>query len=163
MATRSAVNQDQAAGPAAWYREPGVLTRRVMNPLVAMCTRLGLSIWGSRILEVRGRRSGELRSVPVNVLSHEGAQYLVAPRGVTQWVRNLRAAGRGSLRKGRTRTAFAAVELEDGAKAAILRAYLRRWKAEVGAFFDGVGPESSDDELAAIAASHPVFRLEVVH
>lgn len=141
------------------YRAPGVLSRRVMNPLVTLATRLGLSVWGSRVLEVRGRRSGELRRVPVNLLVHEGHEYLVAPRGVTQWVRNLRAAGEGALRLGRARRPFVAHELPDDEKVEVLGAYLARWKAEVGAFFDGVGPDAPDEELARLAPRHPVFRL----
>ncbi|MCC5951336.1 MAG: nitroreductase family deazaflavin-dependent oxidoreductase [Acidimicrobiia bacterium] len=141
------------------YRPPGFVTRRVMNPIVAFLTRRGISVWGSRILEVRGRRSGALRRVPVNVLTLDGVDYLVAPRGVTQWVRNLRAAGEASVRVGRRHTDVVAHELDDADKVPVLRAYLARWKAEVGAFFDGVDDTSTDDDLARIAPRHPVFRL----
>ena len=75
------------------YHAPGTFTRRVFNPMVARLTRWGISVKGSRVLEVRGRTSGELRSTVVNLLDVDGARYLVAPRGETQWVRNLRAAG----------------------------------------------------------------------
>jgi deazaflavin-dependent oxidoreductase (nitroreductase family) len=123
--------------------------------------RSGISLLGSRILEVRGRSSGEPRRTPVNLLAVDGARYLVAPRGETQWVRNLRAAGEGRLLLGRRGEPFTAVELQDNAeKAPILRAYLKRWKAEVGVFFDGVGPDSSEPELLAAAAKHPVFRIQ---
>lgn len=142
------------------YRAPTSFDRRVMNPLVAGLTRLGLSVWGSRVLEVRGRKSGEPRRVPVNLLSFEGGRYLVAPRGHTQWVRNLRAAsGEGTLLLGRRREPFTATEVPDAEKEPILREYLRRWKWEVGQFFDGVGPDSTAAELARIAPDHPVFRL----
>jgi deazaflavin-dependent oxidoreductase (nitroreductase family) len=145
------------------YRAPGWFTRRIFNGLVAAATRLGLSVWGSRVLQVRGRTSGELRTNPVNLLSFDGNRYLVAPRGETQWVRNLRAAsGEGALRLGRHREAFRATEMADDAKVDVLRAYLRRWKAEVGVFFDGVGPDSPDEEVARIAPNHPVFRIEDV-
>jgi deazaflavin-dependent oxidoreductase (nitroreductase family) len=142
-------------------KRPGWFTRRVFNPLVAAFTRLGLSVWGSRVLEVRGRTSGEWRRTPVNLLSLEGERYLVAPRGETQWVRNLRASGgQGRLRVGGRCEDFTASEVVDaGEKAAITRAYLKRWKAEVGVFFDGVGPDSSDEELLAEVPKHPVFRL----
>ncbi len=141
------------------YQAPDWFTRNLFNPLVEVFTRLGLSFWGSRILEVRGRKTGEWRSNPVNLLTVDGIDYLVAPRGHTQWVRNLRAAGRGRLRLGRRVSAFEATELADADKAAILRPYLQRWKWEVGQFFAGVGPEASDDELLAIAPDHPVFRI----
>ncbi|MGZ4389563.1 MAG: nitroreductase family deazaflavin-dependent oxidoreductase [Gaiellaceae bacterium] len=142
------------------YRAPSSFDRRVLNPLVAGLTRLGLSVWGSRVLEVRGRKSGELRRTPVNLLSLEGERYLVAPRGHTQWVRNLRAAGEGRLLVGRRREPFTATELPDAEKEPILREYLRRWKWEVGQFFGGVGPDSPAAELERIAPDHPVFRLD---
>jgi len=111
-------------------------------------------------LEVRGRKTGQPRQVPVNLLTLEGDRYLVAPRGETDWVRNVRADdGRLALLLGRKRDQLRAVELDDSEKVPVLRAYLKRWKAEVGVFFDGVGPDSSDEELAAIAPRHPVFRL----
>jgi len=83
----------------------------------------------------------------------------VAPRGQTQWVRNLRAAGSGELRVGRRVQSFTATELTDGQKVPVLRAYLKRWKVEVGVFFDGVGATSSDEELARIAPDHPAFEI----
>jgi deazaflavin-dependent oxidoreductase (nitroreductase family) len=149
--------------PAATHfadKRPGWFTAHVFNPLVNLLMRSGLSLLGSRILEVRGRSSGEPRRTPVNLLTVEGARYIVAPRGETQWVRNLRAAGEGRLLLGRHSEPFAAVELQNEAeKVPILRAYLKRWKAEVGVFFDGVGPDSSEQEMLAAAPKHPVFRL----
>lgn len=131
----------------------------VFNTIVAGLTRLGVSVWGSRVLAVRGRRSGAWRTTPVNLLSHDGERYLVAPRGHTQWVRNLRVAGGGELRVGRRVEAFTATELADDVKPELLRAYLRRWKFEVGTFFAGVGPDATDAELLAIAPGYPIFRL----
>ncbi len=142
------------------YQQPGWFTRNVFNRAVAVATRLGISVWGSRELRVVGRKSGAVRTTPVNLLEIEGTQYLVAPRGTTQWVRNMRAAGGGELRLGRRVEAFRAVEIADDDKVAVLRSYLRRWKMEVGVFFQGVGPDSTDDELRAIADQHPVFRVE---
>ena len=95
----------------------------------------------------------------MNLLTLEGTRYLVAPRGHTHWVRNLRAQGEGRLLLGRRAEHFSATELADEDKLAILRAYLKRWKWEVGAFFGGVGPDSADDELRRIAPDHPIFRL----
>lgn len=142
------------------YRRPGWFTTNVVNRAVAALTRIGVSVWGSRILEVPGRKTGEPRRTPVNLLTHEGSRYLVAPRGHTQWVRNLRASGRGRLLLGRRAESFAATEMADDDKPPVLRAYLTRWKAEVGVFFAGVGPGSSDEELRRIAPDHPVFRLQ---
>jgi deazaflavin-dependent oxidoreductase (nitroreductase family) len=142
------------------YQKPGFFTRNVLNPSIAWFTRRGISVWGSRELRVRGRKSGEWRAVPVNLLTLDGTQYLVAPRGHTQWVRNLRVAQTGELRVGRRTEAFRATELPDTDKVPILRAYLKRWKAEVGVFFGGVSAKSSDEELARIAPDHPVFRID---
>jgi deazaflavin-dependent oxidoreductase (nitroreductase family) len=141
------------------YQAPGWFTRTVFNPAISGLTRLGISVLGSRQLRVRGRSSGEWRSTPVNLLTLDGTRYLVAPRGETQWVRNLRVQGSGELRVGRRSEVFAATELTDEQKPAVLRAYLRRWKWEVGAFFEGVGPQASDAELRAVASRHPVFRI----
>jgi deazaflavin-dependent oxidoreductase (nitroreductase family) len=142
------------------YRRPGWFTRNVMNRAVAVLTRAGVSVWGSRVLEVRGRKSGEARRVPVNLLEVDGRRYLVSARGEGEWVRNVRAAGGElTLLRGRHRERVQAVELADEEKVPVLRAYLRRWKAEVGAFFDGRDASSSDEELASIAWKHPVFVL----
>jgi deazaflavin-dependent oxidoreductase (nitroreductase family) len=141
------------------YVEPGFVTRRIMNPLVAFATRRGVGLAGSRLLTVRGRTSGLLRQTVVNVLELDGERYLVAPRGTTEWVRNLRVAGEASLRVGRRTEPVAAVELEDGVKVPVLREYLRRWGWEVGAFFEGISAASTDEELTRIAPDFPVFRL----
>lgn len=145
---------------ARHYRRPDWFTKHVFNPAVAGLTRLGISVAGSRVLEVPGRRSGEPRHTPVNLLVLRGERYLVAPRGNTQWARNLRASGAGRLLVGRRVEGFAAAELSDDEKPQILRAYLRRWKWEVGMFFDGVDADSPEDELMRIAPRHPVFRIE---
>ena len=142
------------------YKQPGWFTKHVFNRAVAALTRAGLSVWGSRILRVRGRTSGEWRATPVNVMTHDGGRYLVAPRGHTQWVRNLRAAGQGELRLGRRTEVFRATELLDAEKPELLRAYLKRWKAEAGVFFGGVDAKSPEDDLLRIAPEHPVFRIE---
>lgn len=142
------------------YRKPGWFTTHVFNGVVAGATRLGISVWGSRVLEAKGRRTGEARRTPVNLLVLGQKAYLVAPRGDTQWVRNVRAdGGRLALLLGRKRTHYQATELSDEEKLPVLRAYLERWKAEVGVFFDGVGANASDEQLAAIAPKHPAFLL----
>jgi deazaflavin-dependent oxidoreductase (nitroreductase family) len=142
------------------YVRPGWFTQHVFNPTIAGLTRAGLSVWGSRELRVRGRTSGEWRAVPVNLLSYDGKRYLVAPRGHTQWVRNLRVAHEGELRVGKRTEQFHATEVADADRAPILRAYLKRWKAEVGIFFDGVSAKSSDAELQRIVSDHPVFLID---
>jgi deazaflavin-dependent oxidoreductase (nitroreductase family) len=140
-------------------KRPGWFTAHVFNRLIALLTGRGVSVLGSRVLEVKGRSSGALRRTPVNLLELDGQRYLVAPRGETQWARNLRVSGQGRLLVGKRSESFIAVELSDEEKAPVLRAYLKRWKFEVGVFFDGVGPDSSEDELRGAAPKHPVFRL----
>ncbi|NKY51141.1 nitroreductase/quinone reductase family protein [Nocardia vermiculata] len=132
------------------------LLGRIMNTLSA----LGVSVQGSRLLAVRGRTSGQWRTTMVNVMREPGgARYLVAPRGHTQWVRNLRVAGGGELRLGRKVETFTAVEVVDADKVPLLRSYLKKWGWEVGRFFDGVTADSTDAELAAVAPGFPVFRI----
>ena len=141
------------------YRPPGWFTRTIGNRVVVFLTRHGVSFLGSRVLAVRGRSSGEWRTTPVNLLDHDGRRYLVSARGEGQWVRNLRAAGTGELRVGSRAESFRGRELTDEEKVPVLRAYLKRWKVEVGVFFDGVGPDSTDDQIRAIAAKHPAFEV----
>jgi deazaflavin-dependent oxidoreductase (nitroreductase family) len=141
------------------YVQPNWFTVNVFNRLVALLTRAGLSVYGSRVLAVRGRSSGEWRTTPVNLLTYRGERYLVAPRGLTGWVRNIRASGGGELRLGAQREPIRVVELSDDEKPELLRAYLRRWRFEVGQFFEGVGPDAPEAELRRIAPGYPVFRL----
>jgi deazaflavin-dependent oxidoreductase (nitroreductase family) len=162
MTMTSEPTTPQPADPSR-YVEPGGFTQHVFNRLVNWLTRRGLSVWGSRELRVRGRSSGEWRTTPVNLLTVEGQQYLVAPRGQTQWVRNIRVAGGGELRVGRKVQPFTIEELADADKPVLLRAYLRRWKMEVGVFFDGVDANASDETLLAIAPGYPVFRVVPVN
>jgi deazaflavin-dependent oxidoreductase (nitroreductase family) len=141
------------------FQQPGWFTRNAFNKLVAGLARLGVSLAGSRVLEVRGRKSGEWRQTPVNPLEFEGARYLVSPRGNSQGVRNMRVSGGGRLVRGRKVEEFSATEVPEDERPALLRAYLEKWKWEVGAFFGGVGPDSSDEELRRIAPDHPAFRI----
>ncbi len=145
---------------ATRYIKPKSATN-LFNDTVGRLTRLGVSVYGSRVLYVKGRTSGEWRSTPVNPLRlADGNRYLVAPRGNTQWVRNMRAAGAGELRIGRKVEPFTATEVADDAKPAILRAYLRKWKFEVGVFFDGVDGSAPEEKLREIAPGYPIFRIE---
>ena len=141
------------------YQRPNWWVRHLVNPSVGGLTRAGVSFLGSRILEVRGRTSGLVRETPVYLLRFQGERYLVAPRGTTQWVRNLRAAQEGVLRLGRRREPFRFDELADADKPVILRAWIRRWRLEAAPFFPGIGGRPSDEVLLGIAPGYPVFRL----
>ena len=162
MHAGSTTGRDSTTGGTEQRYVPGGRMARALNRVVAALTGAGLSLAGSRILAVRGRKSGTWRTTPVNVLTFEGERYLVAPRGHTQWVRNIRAAGGGELRLGRRTEPFRATELPDAEKPPVLRAYLKRWGWEVGAFFKGVRKDASDAELARIAPGFPVFRIDPV-
>ncbi|GAA4634242.1 nitroreductase family deazaflavin-dependent oxidoreductase [Actinoallomurus vinaceus] len=130
------------------------------NKFVHFLTRKGISLFGTRVLAVRGRTSGEWRTTPVNLLTHNGVRYLVAPRGHTQWVRNIRVAGGGELRLGRRVESFTVTELPDDQKPLLLRHYFKRWGWEVARFFD-VDIKNADYEvLAAVAPTVPVFRID---
>ena len=156
MSTNPATEQPAAAH----YKRPDWFTRNVLNRLMNGLTRLGVSVRGSRVLEHRGRTTGKLHHTPVNLLTIEGTRYLVAPRGETQWVRNVRhAGGHLVLILGRRRQLCTATEIPVADSVPILRDYLRRWKFETGMFFDGVSPDSTDAEWAAVASRHPVFAL----
>lgn len=145
---------------AKHFKEPGWFTKHVFNPLVAGLTKIGLPIAGSRVLEVKGRKSGEWRRTPVNPLTFEGSRYLVAPRGHTEWVKNMRVSGGGRLAGHGKVEEFTATEVPEEERPALLRAYLAKWKWEVGQFFDGVGPDSPEEELRRIAPKHPAFRID---
>ena len=130
--------------PQRRYLEPSWLVSRVVNPLLM---RMGAvpTLW------LRGRKTGHWRSVPVNVLELDGERYLVAPRGETDWVRNLRAEGGGQLQYGRRRTeAFTAIEVPVEEKPRVIQAYLDRWGRQVRNQFEAL-PDPAD---------HPIFRVE---
>ncbi len=141
------------------YVQPGWFTQHVFNRAVGRLTRWGLPVAGSRELRVRGRSSGEWRSTPVNLLTVQGERFLVAPRGTTQWVRNIRVNPVAELRVGRRREPFRAEELADADKVPVLREYVRRWGWEVGTFFEGVDKNATDADLARIAPGFPAFRV----
>jgi deazaflavin-dependent oxidoreductase (nitroreductase family) len=142
------------------YLAPDWFTRNVFNRTVRRLNRIGISVAGSRELRVRGRSSGEWRSTPVNPVTVDEQRYIVAPRGTTQWVRNLRSAGTGELRNGRRTEAFRGTEVADEMKVPVLREYLRKWGWEVGQFFEGVDRNATDDDLARIAPGFPVFLID---
>jgi deazaflavin-dependent oxidoreductase (nitroreductase family) len=141
------------------YLAPDWFTANIFNPFVGWLAERGVSVYGSRVLAVRGRKSGQWRTTPVNPLTYNGQRYLVAPRGVTEWVRNIRASHAAELRLGSRAEPIRVEEIVDTDKPDLLRHYLRHWKWEVGQFFEGVGPDAPESELQRIAPNHPVFRI----
>jgi deazaflavin-dependent oxidoreductase (nitroreductase family) len=140
------------------FHKPDWFTRNVFNPMVAGLHRLGLSVQGSQTLAVRGRKTGEVRTTPVNPMELGGETYLLAPRGTTQWVRNLRVVREGELRRGRKVRRFRAEEVPDSDKLPLLRHYIEKWAWEVKGFL-GIDANASDDELRRVAPDHPAFRV----
>ena len=140
------------------YRRPGWFVSTVFNRLIKGANRLGVSPAGAQTLAVRGRKSGEIRTNPVNPFEIDGRTYLLAPRGTTQWVRNLRAAGVGEIREGRRARRFRAAEVADADKLPLLRLYLDRWALEAKDFLE-VEADAPDERLREIAPRHPAFVL----
>ena len=140
------------------YEEPN-RAARAANAAICWLAEMGISIAGTRALRVRGRKTGKQRAVVINLLSVDGVDYLVSPRGNTQWARNVRAAGSVELgprwRSQRTRVS----EVDDAAKPELLRRYLARWYWQVKGHVSGLTPDSSDEQLRAAAPTIPVFAL----
>lgn len=145
--------------PAPWYRR--------LNRIGVPLTSLGLAPRDAVTLEVRGRRSGKARRVPILRTDHRGQDHLVALAGEAEWVKNVRAAhGRAVIRRlGARRVHLEEVAVADRGPiiAEYLRAGRRRSGAEAGAkqarYYFGLGPDPTLDEVRAIADNYPVFRI----
>lgn len=135
---------------------------RIVNRLVGWLTERGLSLAGSQVLTVAGRTSGRPFSTPVNPVQVDGREFLVSPRGNTQWSRNLRAVGGGELRAGRRHRDFTATQVrDDSVRIPVLRQYVRSWGWEIGRFLPiSVDGASDDATYAELATLVPVFALQ---
>jgi hypothetical protein len=142
------------------YDQPTVAARAV-NELFRLLAEAGISVAGTVAIRVRGRKTGKRRGVVVNLLTVDGRDYVVSPRGNTQWVRNARAAGVIGMGPRWHSREVRITEVADDAKPELLRRYLDRWFWEVKGHVGGLTPESSDAELRAAASSIPVFELQV--
>ena len=140
------------------YEEPN-RAARAANAIIRWLAELGISIAGTRALRVRGRKTGKQRAVVINLLTVDGVDYLVAPRGNTQWARNVRAAGIVEVGPRWRRQRARVSEVDDAAKPELLRRYLARWYWQVKDYVGGLTPDSSDEQLRAAAATIPVFKL----
>lgn len=142
-----------------YYKRPDWFTANVFNRIVKWANRLGIRPAGAQTLAVRGRKSGQIRVNPVNPFVIDGRTYLLAPRGTTAWVRNLRAAGgEGELHAGRKVRRFHATELPDSEKLPLLRLYMEKWAWEVKSFME-IDADASDEEIREVAPRHPAFVL----
>ena len=140
------------------YEEPN-RAARAANAAIRGLAEMGVSIAGTRALRVRGRKSGKQRGVVINLLTVDGVDYLVSPRGNTQWARNVRAAGVVEVGPRWRRERLRVSEVDDAAKPEVLKRYLARWYWQVKGYVAGLTPESSDEQLRAAAPSIPVFVL----
>lgn len=134
-------------------------TERVFNRVFGVLAGAGIGLAHNYRLTVRGRKSGREYRTPVNVLRMTGREYLVAPRGDTAWVRNVRANSKLRLTRGSDDATYTAREVPIADRIPILREYLRRYSTTVQRYF-AVAPGGADDEFAAIAGTHPVFELQ---
>jgi deazaflavin-dependent oxidoreductase (nitroreductase family) len=140
------------------YEEPNRVAR-AGNVVIRWLAELGVSIAGTRALRVRGRKTGKSRAVVINLLTVDGVDYLVSPRGNTQWARNVRAAAVVEMGPRWRRQRVRASEVDDAAKPELLRRYLARWYWQVKDYVGGLTPDSSDEQLRAVVPTIPVFAL----
>jgi deazaflavin-dependent oxidoreductase (nitroreductase family) len=151
----------QADVSGSTHRRPPWVMSHLVDPLTLLLVgRMGMDDHnGTRVLEVKGRRSGTWRATPVKLLEMDGRRYLVAMYGQTNWVRNLRAQSSGHMRLGNQVMEFQAVELADADKLPVLRAYFKRWWSLVAAMTQVSSPDAPDEEFASAAPQYPVFLL----
>lgn len=139
------------------FREPTAV-EKVFNRVYGFLVGLGFGFSHARLLEVRGRKTGNRYSTPVDLLELNGKIYLVAPRGRTQWVRNAESAGEITLKKGSTRQRFRLRAIADAEKPPVLKAYLDSFKREVQRYFP-VAAGSPLESFRELASSYPAFEL----
>ncbi len=143
--------------PAPKFLKPGPL-EQWFNRLFGALVGAGMAPSHVYLLQVTGRKSGRTYSTPVYIVERNRTRFLVAPRGETQWVRNARAAGRISLKRGRTRKAFRLRELADPDKPEILKQYLDSYRLAVHKYFP-ITAGSPAEAFFRIAPDYPVFEL----
>jgi hypothetical protein len=132
---------------------------RLFGRTLAFLVRIGLVRGHFYVLEVRGRSSGRIISLPVDLLEFDGQRYLVCARGNSNWVRNARAAGEVVLVRAVRRRRYAVRELPAEARPPVLKAYLDRFATEVQRFFP-VAKGSAVEAFDELAPRYPVFKLQ---
>lgn len=130
---------------------------RIGDALITTLLRAGVKIGTTSLLTVRGRKSGQPHTVPVTLVEQDGQRWLVAPYGVVQWVRNIRAAGTATLTRGRRSEVISVTELPAREAAPVLKQYLLQVRV-VRPYFDA----TLDSPLEAFELEvprHPVFQI----
>jgi hypothetical protein len=146
------------AAEAPRFAKPGAVDR-IFGRTLAFLVRIGLVRGHFYVLEVRGRRSGRIISLPVDLLELDGRRYLVCARGNSNWVRNARAAGEVVLVRALRRQRYAVHEILGETRPPILKAYLDRFATEVQRFFP-IPKGSPVEAFADLAPRYPVFELQ---
>jgi deazaflavin-dependent oxidoreductase (nitroreductase family) len=139
------------------YHKPSGLVK-LMNTFIGRLGAMGLIPGDTVQLQVKGRRSGQMRSNALTWVEHEGQRYLVAPRGNTEWVRNVQAAGGEAVLKRRKAEKVRLEEVPVEQRAPIIKAYNKKLGAITRREF-GIDGDASIEEHAKIADRHPVFRI----
>jgi deazaflavin-dependent oxidoreductase (nitroreductase family) len=139
------------------FREP-TPAEKLFNRLFGILVGLGFGLKHNYLLQVRGRKSGRLYSTPVNLLESDGKKFLIAPRGRTQWVRNVEATGEIILKKGRSIQKFRALAIPEAERPALLKLYVERFTTTVQRYFPVAAGEPAE-AFRGIAANYPVFEL----
>ena len=139
------------------FRQPNLLDR-IFNRLFGFLLKLGVGLAHNYLLEVRGRKTGKVYSTPVNVLEYKAKKYLVAPRGYTQWVRNVETSGEATLVQRAERTKVRLRTVADEEKPEILKAYLDRFKLTVQRYFP-IAAGSPAEAFKSLAVRYPVYEI----
>ncbi len=140
---------------------------QVANAVTLALLRAGVKLVGPYLvfgdypmylLTVRGRKSGQLRTVAIAIMQRDGKRYVGSPYGLADWVRNLRAAGEATLTRGQRSEAIRATEVPPSEAALVIREEIKARNPFIRLY--GVTAESSQEELERAAVSHPLFVLE---
>ena len=131
---------------------------RISNAIVAALLRRGVKVGNNALLTVPGRSSGEPRTTPVTILEWGGERWLQSPFGEVNWVRNLRAAGRGTLTRGGRSEAISVIELSPAEAAPVQKGALASFPSLIKSYFD-VTPDSPLEDFEKEAPRHPLFRI----
>ncbi|HKQ61468.1 MAG TPA: nitroreductase/quinone reductase family protein [Candidatus Polarisedimenticolaceae bacterium] len=146
------------AGPG--FREPTTL-ERAFNRIFGVLVGLGLAPRDYYLLQVRGRKTGRVYSNPVSLVPFHGVRFLVAPRGRTQWVRNVEASSEVGFKRGSSTERCRLRPLADADKAPVLHAYVAKYGSVVQRYFP-VPAGAPLGAFAEIASRYPVFEISAV-
>jgi len=143
--------------PTRPFERPNAF-ERLLNRAIGTLVRLGIGLPHMRVLEVRGRKTGKLYALPVDLLTEQDKLFLVAPRGYTQWVRNAETSGEVTLRRGKSVERYRLRALTDAEKPPIVKAYLDRFRREVQRYFS-IPAGSPAEQFTSLASRYPAYEL----